>query len=93
MRNSKRPFLLALLILVLSFTSQVSTRDYLVLSEGLSLEPTKYLGKALDTVENRIKAWDDAFQKEGIGAKRLFSGPYGSGFLKFNKKGMDFDYM
>jgi hypothetical protein len=67
--------------------------DYRVLTEGLRLEPAKYLAETINVVETRIRAWDEALEKEQAGIKRLISGPYGSAFLRFNKKGIDQDYL
>ncbi len=89
-----RSLKLLVILLVLVFSSAANlTHNYVVISEGLSLEPMKYLERTVDAVESRIQAWASEFAKEGIGVKRLISAPYGSAFLKFNKKGLDQDYM
>ena len=85
--------LLAILLALLFSSAADFTHNYVVLWEGLSLQPMKYLGRTVDDVESRIRAWEAEFAKEQIGVKRLISAPYGSGFLKFNKKGLDQDYM
>ena len=97
MKIHKRSGLIHLLILI-AFTlpicrASAAERDYLVLSHGLTKAPAKYAARAIDVTEARIKAWDQAFVKKGIGVRRLLSAPYGSGFLAFNRKGMDFDYL
>ncbi len=65
---------------------------YVVLGPGLSTRPMVSLEPAVRQVEARIAAWDKAFAAAGIPVRRLFSGPYGSGFLRLNRKGMDLDY-
>jgi hypothetical protein len=82
------------ILFALVFSSAANfTHNYVVLGEGLSLEPLKYLGRTVDAVESRIRAWEVEFAKRRIEAKRVISAPYGSAFLKFNKKGLDQDYM
>jgi hypothetical protein len=85
-------FLITVFIAIASAGANASD-NYVVLTEGLSLEPARYLSETIDVVETRIRAWESALAEEGLGVKRLLSSPYGSAFLKFNKKGMDQDYL
>lgn len=84
--------LLILLFAVLSAAAEVA-HSPVVISEGLTLQPLKYLNRMINAVESRLQAWDTAILKEGIGVRRIICAPYGSGFLKLNSKGLDQDYM
>jgi hypothetical protein len=83
-----------LFILFFSLSSAAKLpHNPVVISEGLTLQPMPYLERTITAVESLLQAWDAAFLKEGIEVRRLISAPYGSAFLKLNKKGLDQDYM
>jgi hypothetical protein len=94
LRNPSRPFILVFIFLfaVVSAAAEVA-HSPVVISEGLKLESMKYLGPMINAVESRIQAWDTKFLQEGISVRRLISAPYGSGFLQYNRTGLDQDYM